>query len=119
MLLQADVIKAGAERFIAVAACMVWRWGQTVCQLPVLSWMWLRRWCKQWGFTPQSVNVKYKVSMENVVARLGVLRRSATRLLMLHEVLSGLGRLTFASIDEKPYWLNAFFFGGEGEGQQV
>ena len=50
----------------------------------------------------QTVNAKYKVSYEKLVTRLGVTWRNAVRLVVLHEVLFGPGRLTFASIDEKP-----------------
>ena len=39
--------------------------------------------------------------------RLGVLWRNATRLLVFHALLSGADKLTFVSLDEKPYRFNA------------
>ena len=54
------------------------------------------------GPHPQMVNAKYKVSYEKVVKRLGVTWRNAVRLVVLHEELFGLARLTFASFDAQP-----------------
>lgn len=104
---QAEIIRGDAERFIAECDENGVALPPAARTLPKLSWVWLHRWRKEWGLTPQTVNAKYKVSFEKVVMRLGVLWRNATRLLVLHETLFGPGKLTFASIDEKPFWFNA------------
>ena len=110
---QAELISGDARRFIEECDCEGVALPPAARQLPALSWTWIHRWRKEWGLTPQTVNAKYTVSYEKVVKRLGVTWRSAVRLVVLHEVLFGPGRLTFASIDEKPYWFNSI------DGQKV
>ena len=67
---------------------------------------WLCRWRKQWGLTLQSVDCKYKVSFQKKLRRLGVTWRNETRLLVLHDLLFRLDKLTSVSIDEKLYRFN-------------
>ena len=68
---------------------------------------WICRVRKAHSLTPQSVNAKYKVSYDKLVARMGVAWRNAARLMALHEILFGPGKLRVLSFDEKQYWHNA------------
>ena len=74
---------------------------------PSLDYVWICRWRKQWNLTKQSVNCKYKVAFSKKVMRMGVTWRNSTRLLALHAKLFGPDRLTFVSVDEKPFRFNA------------
>ena len=63
---------------------------------------WICRVRKAHSLTPQSVNAKYKVSYDKLVARMGVAWRNAARLMALREILLGPGKLRFLSPNDKP-----------------
>jgi hypothetical protein len=74
---------------------------------PEIDKVWLCRFRKYWGITKQSVNCQYVVSHAKVERRMGVIWRNAARLIVFHELLYGPDRLTFVSVDEKPFRFNA------------
>ena len=105
LLAQAHVIIQDAVAFADERRAL----GDSVPQLrfPKLTWTWLSRWRKKWNLSLQSVNCQYKVAFSKTLQRLGVSWRNATRLLVLHELLYGRGKLTFVSVDEKHFKMNA------------
>ena len=68
---------------------------------------WISRWRNFHSIVPRAITCSYKVSYAKKMVRLGVLWRNATRLLVFHEALFGPDKLTFVSMDEKPYRFNA------------
>ena len=76
-------------------------------KVPKITRMWISRWRRQWNLVPRQITCCYKVSYAKKLRRLGVLWRNAARLLAFHAALFGPGKLTFLSLDEKPYRFNA------------
>ena len=76
-------------------------------RVPVISFTWISRWRRFYSIVPRCITCSYKVSYAKKLRRLGVLWRNATRLLVFHELLFGPDKLTFVSMDEKPYRFNA------------
>ena len=74
---------------------------------PTINHVWICRWRRFHSIVPRQVTCQYKVSYIKKLKRLGVLWRNATRCLVFHELLFGAGKLTFLSMDEKPYRFNA------------
>ncbi len=106
LLAQAHVVIADAERY--EQECLAVDSPCEKFEVPVVDYTWLHRWRRQFAFTAQSANCKYKVSHAKLERRLGVAWRNATRLLVLFSLLFPLaGVLKFVSIDEKPFWFNA------------
>ena len=75
--------------------------------VPVITFMWISRWRRYYSIVPRCITCTYKVSYAKKLRRLGVLWRNATRLLVFHDLLFGPDKLTFVSMDEKPYRFNA------------
>ena len=75
--------------------------------VPYITFMWISRWRRFFSIVPKCITCSYKVSYAKKILRLGVLWRNATRLLVFHEFLFGPDKLTFVSMDEKPYRFNA------------
>ena len=74
---------------------------------PIINRVWLSRWRKRYNLVPRMITCCYKVSYARKLLRLGVLWRNAARLLAFHELLYGKDKLTFVSVDEKPFRFNA------------
>ena len=74
---------------------------------PKVTHMWVSRWRKFHSIVPTQVTCSYKVSYRKKLLRLCVLWRNATRLLVFHALLFGADKITFLSMDEKPYRFNA------------
>ena len=72
-------------------------------RVPKITRMWIARWRHFFNIVPRAITCTYKVSYQSKLNRQGVLWRNATRLLVFHEFLFGPGKLTFVSMDEKPY----------------
>ena len=75
--------------------------------IPTINQMWICRWRYDNSLVPRQITCTYKVSYLKKKRRLGVLWRNTTRLLVFHELLFGPDKLTFVSMDEKPYRFNA------------
>jgi len=73
----------------------------------IVSTKWVSRWRYFFSLVPKCITCSYKVSYWKKLTRLGVLWRNTTRLLVFHELLFGPDKLTFVSMDEKPYRFNA------------
>ena len=68
--------------------------------------VWICRWRHMFSLTPKSITCTYSVSFIKKLLRMGVTWRNDARLKVCHEILFGVGRLTFISVDEKPYRFN-------------
>ena len=72
-----------------------------------ISRVWICRWRHMFSLTPKCITCTYSVSFIKKLLRMGVTWRNAARLQIFHEILFGAGRLTFISVDEKPYRFNS------------
>ena len=79
----------------------------TILRYANICKVWICRWRHFFSIVPKAITCSYKVSYAKKMVRLGVLWRNATRLLVFHELLFGPDKLTFVSMDEKPYRFNA------------
>ena len=105
IIAQAYLIIEDAVRY--VEDCMARGVTPPELNIPVINKVWIHRWRKLFSLRPRSITCSYKVSFIKKLMRLGVTWRNACRLLVFHELLFGPGRLTFVSMDEKPYRFNA------------
>ena len=74
--------------------------------VPLITRILISRWRHFYNLVPRSITCTYKVSYAKKLRRLGVLWRNAARLLVFHEALFGPDKLTFISMEEKPYRFN-------------
>ena len=103
---QAQIIINDAKAY--VAECIARGETAPAVRVPeIVGAVWICRWRKFWNLTLHAITCSYTVSFTKKLMRLGVSWRNSTRLLVFHELLFGAGRLTFLSIDEKPYRFNA------------
>ena len=70
---------------------------------PKITRMWISRWRHFYSIVPRCITCTYKVSYWKKLRRQGELWRNAARLLAFHAFLFGPDKLTFLSMDEKPY----------------
>ena len=75
-------------------------------ELPTITRMWLWRWRKEWGVSPRTVNLVYKVSRPKLLHRLRIFWCNTIRIRTLWRCLRKNTPLKFMSADQKPFWFN-------------
>ena len=75
--------------------------------LPVINYVWLRRWRRTYGVSARMANLRFKAPKSVILHRLQVFWCNMIRVRALHALLEPEGELVMQGFDQKPLWFTA------------